>query len=263
MAVSADGVRWFLINASPDLRAQIESFAPLQPQLEPLRYSPIEAVLLTNADLDHVLGLTLLREGSPLEVSATAAVCETLSRVLRLDALLTVFCGVTWHEPAREFSPLALRDGSESGLSCRAIFLPGAPPLFAGKEILHEKGHSIAWQIADEQTNASLLIAPDVAEVTVELQQALNESNAVLFDGTFWSDEELRCVNPVARTAEQMGHLPIWGGSLGMLRDVPARHRIYIHINNTNPILALGSRERVQVESAGIVVGEDGMELEL
>jgi pyrroloquinoline quinone biosynthesis protein B len=263
VAVSADGVRWFLINASPDLRAQIESFAPLQPQSEALRYSAIEAILLTNADLDHVLGLTLLREGGPVDVTATAAVCETLSRALRLDALLTVFCGVTWHEPAREFSPLALRDGSGSGLSCRAIFLPGAPPLFAGKEIFDKEGHSIAWQIADEQTGARLLIAPNVAEVTVELEQALIESHAVLFDGTFWSGDEMRCINPEARTADQMGHLPIWGGSLGMLRDVPARHRIYIHINNTNPILALGSRERAQVEGAGIVVGEDGMELEL
>jgi pyrroloquinoline quinone biosynthesis protein B len=170
---------------------------------------------------------------------------------------------VTWHEPAREFSPLALRDGSESGLSCRAIFLSGAPPLFAGKEIFDEEGHSIAWQIADERTDARVLIAPNVAEVTVELEQALNESDAVLFDGTFWSKDELRCVNPQARSADQMGHLPIWDGSLGMLRDLPARHRIYIHINNTNPILVLESRERAQVESAGIVVGEDGMELEL
>lgn len=256
-------MHWFLINASPDIRAQIESFAPLQPQSEPLRHSPIEAVLLTNADLDHALGLTLLREGSVLNVRATAAVRETLSCALNLDALLTVFCGMIWHEPAREFSPLALRDGSGSGLSCQAIFLPGAPPLFAGKGILHEEGHSVAWQIADERTGARLLIAPDVAKVTVELQQALNESTAVLFDGTFWSDEELRRVNPKARSAEQMGHLPIRGGSLEMLRDVPVPHRIYIHINNTNPILAPGSGERAQVEGAGIVVGEDGMELEL
>jgi pyrroloquinoline quinone biosynthesis protein B len=262
VSVSADGVRWYLINASPDLRVQIESFPPLQPRPGLGRNSPVEGVLLTNADLDHVLGLFLLREGEPLILYATETVRQTLSRALRIDRLLDSFCGVTWRAPSFEFSALATRDGSASGLYGRAIFLPGTQPLFADQPIRHNEGHSIAWQIADGSTGARLLVAPDVAAMTSELRTAMEESEAVLLDGTFWSSDEMSGVKRSARTASEMGHLPVLG-SLEVFHKLQARYKIYIHINNTNPILALDSSERALVERAGIAVGEDGMEFEL
>jgi pyrroloquinoline quinone biosynthesis protein B len=262
VSISADGVHWYLINASPDLRAQIESFPPLQPRPGSGRNSPVEGVLLTNADLDHVLGLFLLREGESLVLHTTEAVRQTLSQALRLDQLLGAFCALTWREATSELSPLTFRDGSASGLYGRAILLPGTQPLFAAGQMSEDKGHSVAWQIADGSTGACLLVAPDVAVLTEELCGAMEGSDAVLLDGTFWSGDELSGVRRSARTAGEMGHLPI-RGSLEALRGLPARDKVYVHINNTNPILALDSPERALVEEAGIAVGEDGMEFEL
>ena len=260
-AISADGVNWFLVNASPDLRAQIEATPALQPAASSPRNSPIAGVLLTNADLDHVLGLILLREGESLSVVATDAVRETLTGALGFDALLDGFCGLQWEEAGEGFAVLRLRDGSPSGLSARAIYLPGGPPRFVETAQVRV-GHSIAFEITD-QSGARLLVAPDVAEITPELQRALQEADAVLFDGTFWSADELRRIDPSARTADEMGHLPILDGSLNALGRIPARRKIFTHINNTNPILAQDSPERAAVVAAGLEVGEDGMEFEL
>jgi pyrroloquinoline quinone biosynthesis protein B len=123
--------------------------------------------------------------------------------------------------------------------------------------------HSVAYEIRDEKTGGRLVVAPDVAGVNRPLQQALANSDAVLFDGTFWSTDELSALKPTAPDARDMGHLTIKDGSLHFLAGVKARHRIYIHINNSNPILALDSPERAQVEAAGVVVGYDGMEFKL
>jgi pyrroloquinoline quinone biosynthesis protein B len=263
VAFSADGKRWFLLNASPDLRAQIEAFPPLQPDAATLRNSPIEAVLLTNADLDHVLGLSLLREGGPLQIHAPLEVSVAISSALRLTKVLNTFCGVVWHHPSLSFSALLLRDGTHSGLSFRAISLPGGPPRYIDSRILGVSGHSIAYEIKDERTGATLLAAPDVSALTWKLQESIAHADAILFDGTFWLGSELEKVRPGARTAGEMGHLPISEGSLEALRKAPARRKIYLHINNTNPILAAASEERAQVEKAGIEVGCDGMEFEL
>lgn len=261
MALSGDGRNWFLVNASPDLRAQIEKTPVLHPRDSPARNSPIAGVLLTNADLDHVLGLILLREGEPLPVLATEAVRETLTGPLGFETLLGGFCGLRWEKAPVEFSALRLRDGSPSGLAVRTIFLPGGPPRFDQTSTV-QSGHSVAFQIRDER-GALLLLAPDVAEITPELQRALEESDAVIFDGTFWTAEELRRIDPQARTAQQMGHLPIRDGSLGVLRKLPARWKVFTHINNTNPILDGDSPEYAAVLAAGITVGEDGLQFEL
>jgi pyrroloquinoline quinone biosynthesis protein B len=254
-------VHWFLVNASPDLRTQIEATPALQPAAASPRNSPIAGVLLTNADLDHVLGLILLREGEPLSVLATDAVRETLTGSLGFDTLLGGFCGLRWETATVEPRPLRLRDGTPAGLSVRAIFLPGGPPRFV-RSANAQEGHSIALSITDE-TGAHLLLAPDVAEITPELQHALERANAVIFDGTFWSFDELRRIDPQARLAHDMGHLPIRDGSLETLSKAPARRKIFTHINNTNPILATGSLERAAVIAAGVEVGGDGIEFEL
>jgi pyrroloquinoline quinone biosynthesis protein B len=219
-------------------------------------------VLLTNADLDHTLGLFLLREGGPVTIYATKAVRQTLCESLHLDKILNRFCGVRWCAPGLTFAPLVRRDGSASGLSARVIPLPGEKPSFAENEKSADSGYSIAWQILDQATGKRSLIAPHVSEITGPLRDAMIESEAVLFDGTFWADDELQRLKPSARTARQMGHLPV-RESVNALGALRARHKALVHINNTNPILAPGSPECRQVEAAGIAVGEDGMEFDL
>jgi len=264
LAISVDENRWLLVNASPDLRSQIESCPDLHPETNgPLRNSPIREVILTNADFDHVLGLFQLRErNEPLPVHCTPAVRDTLQRSLRIDSLLAGFCGIEWRDlPSVTMKPLNT-NGSKNGIAYRAIELPAQPPRYAALPVSNE-GQSVALEFLDQQNGKRLLVAPDVAAITPELESALQKADAVLFDGTFWSDDELRRIDPTTRKASEMGHLPIRQGSLEALRNLPARHRIYLHINNTNPIFQPGSPERLEVEQAGIVIGEDGLEFEL
>jgi pyrroloquinoline quinone biosynthesis protein B len=229
-----------LINASPDLARQVESKPALQPRPETPRNSPITGVLLTNADLDHALGLLLLRQREqPLVVYAKD---ETRVALSWIDIALKPFCGIEWRAPATQ-KPASL----EGGLALCSIDLAG----------------SVAFQLRDESSGALILVAPAVGEVNEGLRHALENSDVVLWDGTFWSNDELRTVRPGARSARQMNHLPICDGSLDVLRDAPSRRKIYTHINNTNPILMPGSPERAAVEHAGIEIACDGLEIVL
>jgi pyrroloquinoline quinone biosynthesis protein B len=243
------------------LPSQIEAFPDLQPDKSSLRGTPIAGVLLTNADLDHALGLFSLREGGRLNIYAPRAVRDTLTRYLGLDTVLYAFCGADWHEPPARFAPLS-RENDADDLSYRMIPLPGKPPPFA-KKMSRRGTHSVAYQFMNRRTGGRLLVAPDVGAVNKGLLQALKDSDAVLFDGTFWSKDELSGVKSTARAANEMGHVTIKDFSLDLLVKSPARHKIYIHINNTNPVLANHSPERVAVEGAGITVGRDGLEFEL
>ncbi len=263
VAISADGQRWFLINASPDLRAQIEAFPGLHPSPDTPRNTPIEGVLLTNADLDHVLGLFLLRESSQLQIHAPKPVLEVLKQDLRLIDTLKPFCRVDHHEPpTKKLAPLVMLGGKESGLLYRAIPLSSRPPPFA--TATEAKGiQSVAYEIVDEKTKGRLVVAPDVAKITPALLAAMQAANAVLFDGTFWSNREFQRLTGKKRTSGDMGHVPIQTGSLNVLRKLKARHKIYFHINNTNPILRPDSPERIKIARTGLSVGADGMELEL
>lgn len=239
VAISGDDERWFLINASPDLAQQIERTPELQPRPGSPRNTPIAGVLLTNADLDHGLGLLLLRQReTPLVVYATD---QTRAALAWIDMVLKPFCGVEWHPVSRDFTSLS------QGVTFRAISLPG----------------SIALQFRDPSSSASVLIAPAVGNLNDELRDAVKTSDVVLFDGTFWKDDELLAFRPGAHTAREMNHLPIADGSLDFLRHSPARRKLYTHINNTNPILMPGSRERAEVERAGIEIACDGLEIVL
>lgn len=256
VAICDDKGRWFLVNAAADLPAQIEANSALQPDISAPRNSPISGVLLTNADLDHLLGLFSLREGGLVRIHATNATRTAANRFLGVGPILDVFSGTTWSEPPTEdFAPLA----DAKGLMYRAIELAGGPPSFA-KGLPPSGGHSIAYQFLDWKTGGRLLVAPDVGAINDALADALNDSDVVLFDGTFWSEDELRAVKPKAAAASGMGHVTIRDCSLGLLAKLPARQKIYIHINNTNPILNPNSPERAQVDAAGIVVGTDRLE---
>jgi pyrroloquinoline quinone biosynthesis protein B len=249
-----------LINASPDLSTQIRSFPDLQPGSDTPRNSPISTVFLTNADLDHVLGLFSLREGGRLHIHATSAIRDSLDHALGLTDILDAFCGVVWHEPVEgDLTPVVGTHGEPSSLAYRAIRLPGGPPLFARGR--HPDGaHSIAYYILDKKSGGRLLVAPDVGGGNEALTAAMHEADAVLFDGTFWSEDELQRINPKAKTAAQMGHVTIRDQSLALLSSCRARHKVYFHINNTNPVLAPHSPERAAVFAAGVTVAHDGLE---
>jgi pyrroloquinoline quinone biosynthesis protein B len=262
VAIAAGPGPWFLINAPPDLGFELERYQDLQPAPHPLRNSPIAGVLLTNADLDHTLGLFSLREGDQLNIYAPDAVRHTLDACLGMTAVFDAFSGVKWHSPSTEFIPLAHESNEGAVLSYRAIVLPGNPPPFA-KNAPHGSTHSVAYQFLDGHTGGRLLVGPDVGRISKDLLEAMANSEAVLFDGTFWSTEELAQVKPNAPRADDMGHVTIKDGSLEVLAGLAARHKVYIHINNTNPVLLPGSPERGAVEAAGIAVGSDGMEFEL
>ncbi len=220
-------------------------------------------MLLTNADLDHTLGLLLLREGKTVHLHAAREVRECLTNDLAFAAILTAFCGIEWHEPpVLEAAPLLLADGSPSGLRYRAIPLRSPAPVFhsAAKSAPPQ---TLAYLFQDEASGGTLLLAPDLFEISPALEKVICDVDAVILDGTFWSDDELGHVKKSARTAGDMGHLPIQNGSLEILAQSRARHKIYTHINNTNPIFLPGSDERRAVEKAGIVIGHDGLEFEL
>lgn len=240
IAFRGDGPDWFLINASPDLAGQIETTPGLQPQGNAPRNSPIAGVFLTNADIDHALGILLLRQReTPLSVYAND---ETRAALNWIDIILGSFCGIKWQAPnSKAFVSLG------NAVAVRGI----------------ELAKSTAFLLRDENSAATALIAPSAGEVTDELRDAMNSSAVIFFDGTFWSNDELRRFRPGARSAREMNHLPISDGSLDLLRRSPASRKIYTHINNTNPILMPGSSERIQVEQAGIEIALDGLEIEL
>jgi pyrroloquinoline quinone biosynthesis protein B len=264
VALSADGERWFLLNASPDVRAQVESFAPLLPAAG-VRGTGIEGVLLTSADLDHTLGLLLLREGDRLVVHATATVRRALADGLRLEEILSCYAGVTWREPPGELIPLRARGGEPSGLRYAAFPVPGKPPRYREGRAAPSPGDAVGYRFEDERTGGRLVFVPGAAALPDGVRAQLRDSDAVLLDGTFWGEREMQGLGAGALTASEMGHLPVGGagGSLAAVADLPVPVKVYLHINNTNPILCEGSPERRAVEAAGAVVGHDGQELTL
>jgi pyrroloquinoline quinone biosynthesis protein B len=265
VAVSSDGATWFLLNASPDIRQQILDTPALAPRNSQSRGSGIAAALLTNADIDHSLGLLLLREGQRLAVHAMGAVRETLTNGISIAPVLESFCGIEWIQPPLDPAPLPKADGSESGLLYQAIPLAGKPPRFASnaRAKAGPDGNVVGYRILDRSTGGRFLFLPNVAEFEKHLAPLLQEADLILFDGTFWSDNEMIARGAGHQSATAMGHLPISGeaGSLERLRGLKARHKIFVHINNTNPILFEDSPERAAVERSGCSVGCDGTEI--
>lgn len=256
-AVSADGVRWFLLNASPDVHAQLGRL-DIAPPAGP-RHVPVEGIVLTDAELDHTLGIVLLREARSLQVAATDAVRQVIEDDSRLLPVTRAFADVALHElvPDRPLG-LCYRDGTASGLRVTCFPVPAGPPRFAREE---HPGHTVGLTLEDEVTGGSCAFVPGCGDLDDGLLARLARADLVLFDGTFWTDDELIGLGIGERTARQMDHLPISGadGSLLRLGRLPSRHRVYTHINNTNPMLVENAPERLQVEQAGLQIGTDGM----
>jgi pyrroloquinoline quinone biosynthesis protein B len=259
VAVSADGASWFLINVSPEVRTQIESFRSLWP-LEP-RHSPLAGLLLTNGDLDHCLGLLSLRESHPLTIYATASVRDGFTTGNVLYRTLQRFPGqVTWR-------PLALGEEQplgDSGLHVTAIPAPGKLPLHLEGLRAPSREDNVGLMIHDERSGRTLAYFSGVAGPSPDVERALAAADLVFFDGTFWSSDELIAAGLGTRRAEEMAHWPVGGaeGSFAFLSRFPAR-KVYIHVNNTNPMLREAGKERRQLTAAGVEVAADGQELEL
>jgi pyrroloquinoline quinone biosynthesis protein B len=265
VALSADGDDWFLLNASPDIHRQIEGFPRLHPRGP--RHSPIRGIVLSNGDLDHCLGLLLLREFHPLVVYATEHVRRGFTEDNILYHTLERFPGqVTWRglKLGRE-EELVGEAGRASGLSMEALALPGKLPVHLEGRASPDPEQNVGFRIRERSTGRVMAYFPAVGQVTPAVYQGLEGADCVFFDGTFWSSDELPALRLVDKRAEDMAHCPLAGetGSLAALAGLGARRRVLIHLNNTNPLLREDSPERRTAAAAGWEVAHDGMEIAL
>ena len=264
VAITLDGHSWFLLGASPDLRAQIEATPELHPR-DGVRQSPIAGVALANADLDHVLGLLLLRELQPLRVYATASVRRILQEDNSMFGMLQRIPDQTaWTDFASgaQFH-LCNAQGEDSGLRGQVLSLSMHYPAYvtADRQAHLAPGEASLGFIV-QSTSPRLAYLPAVPQVDDGLLEQLDACDVLLFDGTFWSDDELIRVQGSGQTARQMGHIPV-EDSLKKLAGVRRPRKIFLHINNTNPMLDEASPQYRQVRDAGWEVAEDGWQFDL
>jgi pyrroloquinoline quinone biosynthesis protein B len=265
IAVSAEGSGWILINASPDIRQQIAMVPELQPRRGgAARNSPIEAVILTNGDVDHVAGLLSLRERQPFRLYATARILS----VLKQNSIFDVLAVDVVERIAVDFegSAAALE---VSGLKVEAFAVPGKVPLYledenAGTLAVTGTGDTIGLKIASKGSGA-LYYIPGCASIGSDLTARLHRAGCLLFDGTVFTDTEMIELGVGQKTGRRMGHVPISGegGSLHAFGESAISRKIYIHINTTNPILESGSTPEQAVKAAGWEIAYDGMTIEL
>lgn len=265
VAITGDGRSWFLLGASPDLRCQIEAAPELHPQ-DSLRQSPIAGLVMANADLDHVLGLLLLRELQPLRIHATASVRRILREDNSMFGMLQRIPNQTvWtdFQSGKEF-PLCNAHSEDSGLRCQAASLsPHYPPyVTAERQSQLAPGEASMGFVLQSPAGLRLAYVPAVPHLDDALIQQLDTCDVLLFDGTFWSDDELIRVQGSAQTARQMGHIPI-EDTLVKLAELRRPRKIFLHINNTNPVLDETSPQYRQVRGAGWEVAEDGWQFDL
>ena len=260
LAVSADGEHWILLNASPDLRAQIQANPSLQPrgQAHNARGSPITAVVLTGAEIDQTAGLLSLRERSPFALYATAATLAAVADNPMFAALAPDMVARRAVMPGQRF---ALGHGIEAEL----FIVPGKVPLYLegdDPDTASESAANVGIEISSG--TARLAFVPGAAAITQAVMQRLERADVIFFDGTLFRDDEMIATGTGTKTGRRMGHMPLDGpdGPLVTLDGLRAR-RIFVHINNTNPILIEGSPERERVIAAGWEIAEDGLEVVL
>jgi pyrroloquinoline quinone biosynthesis protein B len=262
LAVSGSGENWYLVNATPDVRFQIESFPALHPG-PGLRETRLRGVLLTDAEFDHSIGLLILREGSPLDIYGTPAVLATLKEIFPIEKMVQSYAPFRWVsiDPDRSFGI----DGDRLRITAFRLGVK-RPRYTAGSEI--DGDWVIGYRFEDLQTGGRVLYAPAIEAWTPILTEELARTDCAFVDGTFWSEDEMIRIGASTRTAKEMGHIPI-NGPEGSVQHLMAsagprgRRLIYIHINNTNPILDENSAERRMLVERGIEIGRDGLELEV
>ena len=264
IAVCANGSDWALINASPDLRAQLGATPALHPPRGALRDSPIRSVLVTNADIDHVAGLLTLREAQGFDLFATPDVHDVLDANPMLGVL----------DPALvQRRPVLLEQPFElvPGVVATLFAVPGKVALYLEARQGAGPGGAIDTRLVGEQTvgvelrsaGRRAVIVPGCAELPDWLLARLDGADLLAFDGTLWTDDEMIRQGLGPKTGRRMGHMPVSGpdGSLAALADLRLGRRVLIHINNSNPLVDPAGPERAQAEAAGWVIGHDGMEI--
>jgi pyrroloquinoline quinone biosynthesis protein B len=268
VAITQDGQSWFLLGASPDLRPQIEATPELHPR-DGVRQSPISGAVLLNADIDHVLGLLLLRELQPLRIYSTSSVRRILRDDNSMFAMLQRVPNQTqWTDfaPREQFS-LRNADGEDSGVLCRTSSLGNHYPAYVARNRQSDlvAGESSLGLMVESLSGAKLAYMPAVPQVDDPLLKEIASADLLLFDGALWSDDELIRIQGSGQTARQMGHIPVSGneGSLSKLARLSHPRKIYLHINNTNPMLDEASPQHRQVREAGWEIAEDGWQFEL
>ena len=273
LVVSADGERWVLLNASPDVGAQLAAHRALWPRGG--RDTPLRAVVLTDGEIDHTLGLVLLREhAARLPVYAPAAVTALLQDAWPLFPVLSAYAGVDPRLLPDDGGSVALTDaaGVPLGISTRVAPVARRAPRFAGARAsvggaagASAGAFAVGLRLVDERTGGVLAYVPTAGAVDAAVRQVAQGADLLLFDGTFWSDDELRRAGVDAPTAREMGHLPVDGpgGSAELLPPLGAKRTLLIHVNNTNPLLHPTGPERAVLARRGIAVAEDGMTFEL
>lgn len=264
VAVSSDGVSWFLLGASPDLRFQIESTRELHPSFG-VRSSSICGVVLASADLDQVLGLLLLRELQPFQVWATASVIEILRGGNSMFAMLNrVADQVRWKTiRAGEQFPVQLLAGVASGIECRPVALSSCYPAYTTQ--IPQAEEAVLGLLLTAPSGATIGYFPQLPMLTPELKSLFATLDCLLLDGTFWSDDELIRLQGSGQRAREMGHIPVGGedGSLRQLAGLTKPRKMYIHINNTNPMLNEAGSEYRDLRDSGWELAEDGCHLSL
>jgi len=263
IAVSADEVHWFLFNASPDLRQQINQTPALHPR-HGLRHSPIAGVVLTGGDVDAIAGLLTLRERQPLTVYASA----NAHAILDANSIFEVLARDVVHRqtvPLETATPLTTPDGQPTGLQITLFAVPGKVPLYLedGAEpppiVIDER--TVGVEISDGQRR--LFFVPGCATLTPELGERLRGAELLFFDGTLWRDDEMIAAGLGSKTGRRMGHMSLDGehGTIAACAGLGIHRKILVHINNSNPVLIADTPERAQTEAAGWEVGYDGMEI--
>lgn len=269
LAISSNGRDWILLNASPDLRQQINDNKELWPDPEgPLRNSPIKAVVLTNGDVDHICGLVNLREGQAFSLYASDRVLTTVNansvfNVLNPDHVKRIKLDMD--------TPTALSGaGVDLGITIEAFDVPGKVALYLedaskGDSFGTEKGDTIGLKVTDTVNNKTFYYIPGCADVDEPLAQRIKGADLVMFDGTLYTDDEMIAQGLSHKSGQRMGHISMSGdaGSVAAFKDLNVARKIYVHINNSNPALDDNSPERKAVEAAGWEVSHDGMEVRL
>jgi pyrroloquinoline quinone biosynthesis protein B len=268
LVVSGDGERWFLLNASPDLRAQILANPPLQPR-HPGRDSPILGAVLTNGDVDAIAGLLTLRESQKLALYATPRVLDVLGANGIFNVLNPDYVA---RRPIALGEPIDLRtrDGGPTGLRIEAFSVPGKVALYledasVEQRLAQRSEDTIGLAISAPSSGKRFYYLPACAALDDELKARLRGAALLFFDGTLWRDDEMIRAGLGAKTGRRMGHLSVSGpdGSMAALADLGIARKLFIHINNTNPMLCAGSPERAAVEAAGWQVACDGLDIAL
>ncbi len=262
IAVSSDNKNWLLINASPDIRAQLEAFPAIQPK-HGLRDTGIKAVMLIDSQIDHTTGLLMLREGKPLDIYCSDMVKQDLSTGFPVFTMLSHYCTVNHHPVPIDGSSFTIPAIADLRFYTQAL-KSKAPPYSPHRHDPHD-GDNIGVIIEQISTGKKVFYSPGLGEIEPHVMEAMQTVDCLLVDGTFWTNDEMVTLGISHKKARDIGHLPQSGegGMIEVLNGVEKARKILIHINNTNPILDENSEPRKQLDAAGIEVAYDGLEIDL